>query len=158
MSLLFSLIIVLFPLSFYSFPIYATSSSEMESPPLTGPPSNCVTFDSEERIITITCKTSNLSQIDSQLKNPDVLRRDGVADKGWILNAGLTVAQNAALYINSTDTSWLKIVGDGETAYPIHVSGSLKIDSVKITSLDPITNNYTLSPDSHRNGVDISKK
>ena len=93
MSSLFSLIIVLFPLSFYSPPIYATSSSEMESPPLTGPPSNCITFDSEERIITITCKTSNLSQIDSQLKNPDVLRRDGVADKGWILNAGLTVAR-----------------------------------------------------------------
>ena len=155
MSSLFSLIIVLFPLSFYNIPIYATSTSEMESPPLTGPPSNCVTFDSEERIITITCKTSNLSQIDSQLKNPDVLRRDGIADKGWILNAGLTVAQNAALHINSTDTSWLKIVGDGETAYPIHISGSLKIDSVKITSWDPITNNYTLSPDSHRNGEDV---
>ena len=126
MSSLFSLIIVLFPLPFYSTPIYATSSSEMESPPLAGPPSSCVAFDSEERIITITCKTSNLSQVDSQLKNPDVLRRDGVADKGWMLNAGLTVAQNAALYINSTDTSWLKIVGDGETAYPIHVSGELK--------------------------------
>jgi mannuronan 5-epimerase len=126
MRALFSLIIVLLPLSFYSTPIYATSSSEMESPPLTAPPSNCVTFDSEERIISITCKTSNLSQIDSQLKNPDVLRRDGVADKGWILNAGLTVAQNAALYINSTDTSWLKIVGDGETAYPIHCIWQLK--------------------------------
>ena len=91
MSSLFSLIIVLFPLSFYSPPIYATPSSEMESPTLAGSPSNCITFDSEERIITITCKTSNLSQIDSQLKNPDVLRRDGIADKGWILNAGLTV-------------------------------------------------------------------
>jgi hypothetical protein len=115
----------------------------MENPPLTGPPSNCVTFDFEERIITITCKTSNLSQIDSQLKNPDVLRRDGVADKGWILNAGITVAENAALYINSTDTSWLKIIGDGITAYPIHISGSLKIDSAKITSWNPTTNNYT---------------
>jgi mannuronan 5-epimerase len=155
MSLLFSLIIVLFPLSFYSTPIYATPSSEMKNPPLAGPPSNCVTFDSEERIITITCKTSSLSQVDSQLKNPDVLRRDGIADKGWILNAGLTVAQNATLYINSTDTSWLKIVGDRETAYPIHISGSLKIDSVKITSWDPTTNNYTLSPDSHRNGEDV---
>ena len=81
MSSLFSLIIVLFPLSFYSLPIYATSSSEMESPPLTGPPSNCVTFDSEERIITITCKTSNLSQIDSQLKNPDVSASQSVYDR-----------------------------------------------------------------------------
>ena len=32
---------------------------------------------------------------------------------------------------------------------------SLKIDSVKITSWDPTTNNYTLSPDSHRNGEDV---
>ena len=29
----------------------------------------------------------------THVKNPDVLRRDGVADKGCILNAGLTVAQ-----------------------------------------------------------------
>ena len=46
-------------------------------------------------------------------------------------------------------------MADGDTAYPIHVSGSLKIDSVKITSWDPTTNNYTLSPDSHRNGEDV---
>jgi mannuronan 5-epimerase len=46
----------------------------------------------------------------SQVKNPDMLRRDGVADKGWILNTGLTVAQNAALYINSTDTGFLDYV------------------------------------------------
>jgi mannuronan 5-epimerase len=120
-----------------------------------GPPSNCITFDSEERIITITCKTSNLSQIDSQLKDADVLRKDGVIERGWILNAGLTVAQNAILYINSTDTSWLKIIGDGITVHPIHVSGSLKIDSVKITSWNSTTNNYTLSPDSHRDGTDV---
>ena len=97
----------------------------------------------------------NLTEIDNQLKNPDVLRRDEVADKGWILNAGITVAQNATLYINSRDTSWLKIFRDGETAYPIHVSGSLKIDSVNITSWNPNTNNYTSSPDSHRNGEDV---
>jgi mannuronan 5-epimerase len=155
MTSLIPLILVFFT-SFFTTSAYATSpDSGVENPPLAGPPSNCVTFDSEERNITITCKTSNLSQIDSQLKNPDVLRRDGVADKGWILNAGITVAENAALYVNSTDTSWLKIIGDGITAYPIHISGSLKIDSAKITSWNPTTNNYTLSPDSNRSGEDV---
>jgi mannuronan 5-epimerase len=117
--------------------------------------SNCVTFDSEERIITITCAATNLTYVDDQLKDPDILRRDNDFDRGWILNAGITVAENATLYINSSDTSWLKIIGDGETAYPILVSGSLKIDSVEISSWNPNTNNYTSSLDSHRNGEDV---
>src|SRR5215216_1097937 len=51
---------------------------------------------------------------------------DGV----WLLNAGIIIEQGATLYINSTDTSWLKIAADGQTAYPILVSGSLKIDCI----------------------------
>ena len=38
------------------------------------------------------------------------LRKDGYA--------GITIAENATLYINSSDTSWLKVIADGETAYP----------------------------------------
>jgi parallel beta-helix repeat protein len=81
---------------------------------------------------------------------------DGESDTVWQLNAGITVAQNATLHINSTDTSWLKILADGETAHPILVSGSLKIDSAKVTSWNPNTNNYTTSQDSDRNGEDVS--
>jgi mannuronan 5-epimerase len=33
--------------------------------------------------------------------------------------------------------------------------GSLKIDSVRISSWNPNTNNYTSSLDSHRNGEDV---
>jgi hypothetical protein len=117
--------------------------------------SACVTFNSEERMLTISCKTTNLTQIDNQLKDSDVIHKDAYIDKGWILNAGITVAENAILYINSSDTSWLKITSDGETASPIYVSGGLKIDSVRISSWNPNTNNYTSSPDSHRNGEDI---
>ncbi|MGB8642756.1 MAG: right-handed parallel beta-helix repeat-containing protein [Nitrososphaeraceae archaeon] len=117
--------------------------------------SECVTFDSEERMITINCRTANLTQINSQIKNPDVIRKDANVDKGWLLNAGITIAENAILYINSSDTSWLKILADEETAYPIYVSGSLKIDSVRISSWNPNTNNYTSSLDSHRNGEDV---
>jgi parallel beta-helix repeat protein len=117
--------------------------------------SGCVTFDSEERMITITCRTTDLTRIYSALSDPDVLQRDTNIDKGWILNSGITVAQESILYINSSDTSWLKILADGETAYPILISGSLKIDSAKISSWNPNTNNYTSSSDSHRNGEDV---
>jgi mannuronan 5-epimerase len=48
----------------------------------------------------------------------------------------------------------MKIAADGQTAYPILISGSLKIDSVKVTSWNPNTNNYTTSEDSDRNGED----
>lgn len=49
--------------------------------------SACVTFNSEERMITISCKTANLTQIDNQLKDSDVIHKDAYIDKGWILNA-----------------------------------------------------------------------
>ncbi len=140
-----------------------SSSSESQSSSETSPStssssdgsSSCITFDDSERMITITCKTTNLTYIDNQLKAPDILHRDEAVDKGWVLNAGITIAEGAALYINSSDTSWLKIIGDGETAYPILVSGSMKIDSVKISSWDPNTNNYTSSLDSDRDGQDV---
>jgi hypothetical protein len=128
------------------------SLSSLSSFPSTTTDSNCVTFDSDARVITITCSATDLTHINDQLKDPDVLTRDNSIDKGWILNAGITIAQNAILYINSSDTSWLKILADEETAYPIHVSGGLKIDSVKITSWNPNTNNYTSSIDSQRDG------
>jgi poly(beta-D-mannuronate) C5 epimerase len=72
------------------------------------------------------------------------------------LNAGIEVAPNAILYINSTDTSWLKIAADEETAHLIHILGSLKIDSVKITSWNPNTNDYATTEDSDRNGEDTT--
>jgi hypothetical protein len=64
------------------------------------------------------------------------------------LNAGLTVAGHATLFINSSDTSWLKINSDGLNAY--QYVGGFKIDSVKISYWNPVTNNYTSSEDSGR--------
>jgi hypothetical protein len=144
---------------FSSTPVLASlsnsSSSETTDLSTSDAVPKCVIFNSEERMIIINCKNTNLTQIESQLKDPDVLHRDAYFDKGWVLNAGITVAENAVLYINSSDTSWLKIVADGETTYPIYVSGSLKINSVGISSWNPNTNNYTSSLDSHRNGEDV---
>lgn len=160
--ILLLLLMPIFTLLFflYHHSVYATTTSlglsETGDTTLSPPSqSNCITFDSQERIITVSCKTTNLTYIDSQLKDPDVLHRDNGLDKGWVLNAGITVAEDATLYINSSDTSWLKILADEENAYPIHVSGSLKIDSVGIASWNPNTNNYTSSSDSQRDGQDV---
>ncbi|HEU4443312.1 MAG TPA: hypothetical protein VFR94_01425 [Nitrososphaeraceae archaeon] len=85
-------------------------------------PVACITHDSEENTIRIDCEHANLTDIDNQLRNPDLLHKE--TENGvWLLNAGIVIEEGATLYINSTDTSWLKIVADGETAYPIQVSG-----------------------------------
>lgn len=128
-----------------------SSSSSLSS----NDPSECVTFNSEERMIKVTCTATNLSRIADQLKDRDVLQEEAGVEKSWILNAGVTVAENSTLYVNSTDTLWLKIVADGETAYPIQVLGGLKIDSTKISSWDPNTNDYMSSRDSSRDGKDV---
>src|SRR5215211_8388799 len=124
----------------------ATSSST--------PSSSCITYNPEEKVITITCKSSTLTDINNQLKDPDILHKE-TTNGVWLLNAGIIIEQGATLYINSTDTSWLKINADGHTAYSILVSGSLKIDSVKVTSWNPNTNDYALTNDSDRNGRDV---
>src|SRR5215216_4493808 len=110
--------------------------------------SSCIMYDSEERIITVNCKSANLTDIDNQLKDPGILHKETSTndyDAIWLLNANIVVAEDTILYINSTDTSWLKIVSDGETAYGIHVLGGLKIDSVKITSWNLETNSYAIT-------------
>jgi parallel beta-helix repeat protein len=118
-------------------------------------PVACITHDSEENTIVIDCEHANLTDIDNQLRNPDLLHKE--TENGvWLLNAGMVIEEGATFYINSTDTSWLRIVADGETAYPIQVLGSLKIDSVKVTSWNPNTKDYGLSDDSDRNGEDTT--
>jgi mannuronan 5-epimerase len=129
--------------------VYPSSSTEV-----TELSSTCVTYDTDENVITITCNQANLTDIDNEIRDPDILHKESI-DGVWLLNAGMVIEQGATLYINSTDTSWMKIAADGETAYPILVSGSLKIHSVKITSWNPETNNYALTDDSDRNGKDV---
>ena len=104
---------------------------------------NCVSYDPSSRTITIRCKSINLSDIDNQLNDDSIL--DKQANGVWLLKAGITIDKGAVLNIDSNDVKWLKIIADGRTAYPINVSGSLKIDSVKVTSWDPQTNDYAMS-------------
>jgi mannuronan 5-epimerase len=102
---------------------------------------SCITYDPAENTIRISCGFADLTSISNQLKNPDLLHKE-TTNGVWLLDAGIVIEQGATLYINSTDTSWLKIAADGETAHAITVLGSLKIDSIKITSWDPETNDY----------------
>ena len=163
-SILLVLITFLFVQLLLGGSVYASSSSSSRIAETSL--ASCISYDPEENAITITCQSTNLSDIHSILGDQNVLLKeadvddisgsiDGDRDNVWELNAGLTISRNATLYINSTDTSWLKILADGETAHPILVSGSLKIDSAKVTSWNPNTNNYTTSQDSGRNGEDV---
>jgi poly(beta-D-mannuronate) C5 epimerase len=103
----------------------------------------CITYDSSSKIITVTCSSSSLTDINNQLNDDNILsKQQQQSNIVWLLSAGIVVANNAALYINSTDTSWLKINADGDTGNGIDVHGRLKIDSVKITSWNMQTNDY----------------
>ena len=46
-----------------------------------------------------------------------------------VINTDVVIANRNILYINSKDTTWLKINADGDTANGIDVHGSLKIYS-----------------------------
>ena len=103
----------------------------------------CITYDSSSNVITITCNSASLTDIDNQLNDDSILsKQQQQSNEEWLLNAGILVANSATLYINSTDTTWLKINAGGNTDNGIIVHGSLGIDSVKISSWDPQTNDY----------------
>jgi hypothetical protein len=69
-----ALLVILTFLSIFISMVQATPSFNQSS-------SNCITFDSEEKIITIMCGTSDLTEIDNQLRNPVVLHRDENVEK-----------------------------------------------------------------------------
>ena len=82
--------------------------------------------------------------MNSLQQDQSVLYREtgDVLEKNWILKAGITVNKDATLNIGSDDVTWLKIVPGSAKPNAILVDGSLKVDSVKITSWNPQTNDY----------------
>jgi mannuronan 5-epimerase len=98
------------------------------------------------RTITVSCSSARLTDIDNQIHDSNILSKQSPAGT-WLLNANIVIAEEATFHIDSTDTKWLKIVSDQAITslpYNIDVHGSLKIDSVKITSWDPTTNKIQL--------------
>lgn len=133
---------------------YGPKDQEAMAQPNTTASSPCINYNQSARLIIVTCTSANLSDVYNELKDPSILdiQKQRLPDHSfsssnnvWLLNANLTVSKGAVLYINSTDTSWLKIISDRTTAYNIDVHGSLKVDSVAITSWNPATNYYAIS-------------
>jgi mannuronan 5-epimerase len=139
-----------------------TSASSNHSQASSSPSSySCINYDSSTRTITVSCSApARLTDIDNKLQDNSILAKqpNGV----WFLSANLVIAKGATFHIDSTDTKWLKIsskvtrtdVAKIAPAYWIDVHGSLKIDSVKVTSWDPTTNYYAATNGS-RTGTDV---
>jgi len=119
--------------------------------PRTAGSSSCVNYDPSARLITVTCTSASLTDVYNSLNDPNILgierQRESSSSSGnlWLLNANLKISQGATFYINSTDAAWLKIISDGTSAYKVDVRGSLKVDSVKITSWDNTRNYYAVT-------------
>ena len=97
------------------------------------PHNNCIKYNSAQRLIIVSCKSATLTDISNQINNYGIL--DKHSQGVWLLNANLTINPGSTLTIDPKDTTWLKIIADEKTlSYGIHIKGSLKIDSVKITS------------------------
>jgi poly(beta-D-mannuronate) C5 epimerase len=105
----------------------------------------CITYNPTIRTIRVSCIFARISDIDNIVHDNAVLSEES-SDGIWLLNSNLVISKGATLYINSTDTKWLKIVSNGISSSPenhVDVFGGLKVDSVKITSWNSSINNYS---------------
>ena len=101
----------------------------------------CISYSSSNQIITISCTAgTRLTDVNNVVNNPAVLKKE--SNGVWTLSANMVVARNANLVIDSIDTSWLKIISSSTKAFGLQNYGTLKIDSVKITSWDAAKNSY----------------
>ena len=117
---------------------------------------NCISYDEDEKLITITCPyPTNLTNVYNKLQSPDLLKVENESKdfkKTWILNSAILIEKGSTFVIDNSDTRWLKILdgdkadnddrNDKKAAHSILVDGSLVIDSVKISSWDPQSNDY----------------
>jgi poly(beta-D-mannuronate) C5 epimerase len=141
---------ILLIFSTFAFASLSIPSNEQQIRPAYAlPESGCITHDPTTLTITVSCSAPvSLTDIYEQLGGAEnkALYKDPNNDGVWLLNANVTIQSGSIVNIDSRDTKWLKIVADGQTlAYGIHVLGSLKIDSVKITSWNPQTNDIVQS-------------
>jgi hypothetical protein len=113
----------------------------------------CISYNKSEKLISISCKYDDFVDISKQITDPKILKRESTIttttnttdnnnEKVWLLNAGISVEKDTTLNIDSEEVTWLKIVPSKNTPNAITVDGILKVDSVKITSWNPETNDY----------------
>ena len=139
-SLNLVLLLLLFLVLMLSSPLLVQKPSAYAS-------KECINYDPSNNTIVISCGNANLTDVYNAISanNSDILNK-GPA-KVWTLNANIKIENNTNFYINSSDTSWLKINSTFAGAVgnePNHIlaRGNLIIDSVKITSWDTNKNDY----------------
>jgi mannuronan 5-epimerase len=133
-----TVIILLVATTIFIFNKFNIAFSEIIQKPL--PIEKCISYTDSERTIRVSCKVTFLSDIYNHLKNKNILKEQ--KNRIWLLNASIIIEKGSTLNITSKDTKWLKIISNDKNANSIQVIGNLNIDSVKITSWDPSTNNY----------------
>ena len=102
----------------------------------------CISYDLADKLITLSCGSWNPSEIFSSLNNTSAIKKE--IDGTWLLNANLKIWHDTMFHVNSTDTKWLKINSTTpQDRYHIDVVGDMKINSVKISSWNTTSNNYT---------------
>jgi parallel beta-helix repeat protein len=106
----------------------------------------CVTYSRINRTVNICGGSADLSTIDQVINSSDIL--SNTSHKNWILNANVSVEDGATLFINSTDTDWLRINSTAGRTHSIVVYGNLIIDRTKISSWNSTSSTETALPDS----------
>jgi poly(beta-D-mannuronate) C5 epimerase len=121
-------------------------------------PETCITHDEISRTVTITCRNASISDIDKVLNDSTLLKNEGSGV--WFLNSNLSIAEGANFTIDSRDSEWLKINSTtSETAYHIEVLGNVRIDSVKISSWNSTSDDYTKTDGNiHRASIAVPAK
>jgi poly(beta-D-mannuronate) C5 epimerase len=107
---------------------------------------SCAQFSNETRAITVTCDFT-LSEVHDAISDDSALKKES-ADGVWFLNSSIIISKGAVLTINPTEARWLKISSESfgkiePTPYIIDVYGGFDIQGIRITSWNPLTNNYT---------------
>src|ERR687890_806842 len=92
----------------------------------------CVNYDNRTMTINICGGKMNMTALHSIINNSKILNQ--TSPKNWFLNSNILIAKGATLFVNSTDTDWLKINSTAGTAYSIATKGNLVIDNTKISS------------------------
>ena len=111
--------------------------------PIAAAATPCINYNSSKKLIVITCKSANLTDVNNQLHNSNILDiQYSGSNKIWLLKANLLIQNGSTFTIDPSDTTWLKIYSDGRTAYNISVNGSMKINAVKITSWNSKEKDY----------------
>lgn len=130
------------PLSFW--PAYSMKPTRQQEEASAA--ARCITYDPTFRLIAIACGTVTLPDIYMTLGDLSVLREES---KGvWVLNANLRISSDATIFINSTNTNWLKINSSSpDVEYGLQILGNANIDSVRISSWNYSSNNYAQTDD-----------